>query len=379
MRRYVEYLLIIGITFYTGMLYQSNAFILLGYGEILAGVCSICYLLYMAGKVSVRLSPASDVGEMGKVLPVDLLISNRRILPVGKLKIRIQDEYPVLGKKKTTVFHVTVPGGGSKPGETTIRLAYTARYSGRLTLRIKKAWIYDFLGILPLPIFKKRLSGENTLSIFPQKVSIPIVVERSTRDYAQEREEQAVRGEKPPNESWQIRQYQPGDKLRDIHWKLTAKTDDIMVNEHVSDIGCPVFVFLDYGDGAGKKLRGRRKNVSMEMESYLEIALSLSFSLIECECAHCLVWYDTGMQDVQRMEISSEEDVYLFFRNLENFGGSPAGLSLEDWYQEKYRGNCGNTRLTLTGSFQCLRNGEPIAQYQGKNKKQLLQEQELFV
>lgn len=79
------------------------------------------------------------------------------------------------------------------------------------------------------------------------------------------------------------------------------------------------------------------------------------------------------------MEIRSQEDVYLFFQKLEDFGVAPEGLTLEEWHQEKYRGNCGNTRLTLNAGLQCLRNGELVAEYGGRDRKELLQKQELYV
>lgn len=377
MRRYIEYLLLIAITFYTAVLYRSSAFVLVGYGEIIAGLVMLVYLVYMAGKVSVCVLPSSDVAEMGEQLPVDLVISNRGRLPVGKVRIRVQDVYPLLGRKRTTVFYAAVPAGGKRPGETRLRLGYTASHSGRLILRIKNVRIYDFLGVLPIPVFRRRLEGEAALSIFPDRVSIPIVVERSTVDYAREREEQAVRGEKQPNEAWQIRSYQPGDRLRDIHWKITAKTGELMVNEHTTEIGCPVYVFLDYS--VVQKKGRRKRHYARELETYYRIALSLSSSLVENECPHCLVWFDTGRQDVCRREVRNEEDVYLSFQCLEDFGSAPEGGTLEEWYREKYRGYCGNTTLTLNSRLQCLRNGEVVAEYQGKNIKELLQKQELCV
>lgn len=369
-------MVLIAVTFYMAVLYRSTSFILVGYAEIAAGVVMVCYLLYMAGKVSVSILPSSDIGERGKMLPVDVLISNSGVLPVGKIKVRIQDEYPALGKKKTTVFYATVPGGRKRKGEAKIRLGYMAHHSGRLQLRIKNARLYDFLGMLCIPVLKKRMDGEAILSVFPDRVPVPIVLERSTMDYAAEKEEQAVRGENPPAESWQFRSYQPGDRLRDIHWKLTAKTDEIMVNEHLSEPACPVFLFLDYREKGEKR---RKKKVSERLEDYFGIVLSLSFSLIENECSHCIVWFDSAQNDVRRMEIHSEEEVYLFFQRLENFGSVPDGFSLEEWYVEKYHGNLGAARLTLNSSFQCLRNDELVADYAGKNKRELLKKQELYV
>ena len=34
------------------------------------------------------------------------------------------------------------------------------------------------------------------------------------------------------NDLLQLREYQPGDRIKDIHWKMTAKTDELMVKEY---------------------------------------------------------------------------------------------------------------------------------------------------
>lgn len=379
MRRYIEYLILIAVTFYTAVLYRSTAFILVGYVEIIGGVLLFGYFLCLAGKISVRILPSSDMGEKGKRMPVELLVSNRSFLPVGKVKIKIQEVYPMFGEKRTTTFWATVPAGGRNAGETRICLGYLARHSGRLTLRIRNVRIYDFLGMLPFPLRRKRMGQEACLSIFPDTVSIPIVMKRDTRDYGQERAEQAVRGEEQPPESWEIRTYQPGDRLRAIHWKLSAKTEELMVNETTTEAGCPVYIFLDYQYIRNGKRFHTKKACAEALERFLEIILSLSLSLVENGCKHCLVWFDSQIQDVCRMEIYSQEDIYLFFQQMKDFGSAPEGMTVEEWYRLKYRGSFGNTRLTLNGQFQCLCNGEVMAEYQGKNIKELLQAQELFV
>lgn len=382
-------MILMGTTFYIGILYRSTAFILAGYGELIAGILMFGYLLCLTGKVSVRIVASSDVGEVGKRIPVDLLISNKSFLPVGKVKVQVQDVYPSFGEKKNTTVFATVPGRGTQLGETRIRLGYLSKHSGRLVLRIKRVRRYDFLGIFTVPVVRKKSEQEICLSIFPDTVSVPVVVGRRTRDYGQEKDEQAVRGEEQLPEAWQIRKYQPGDRLRAIHWKLSAKTEELMVNEHMTETGCPVTVFLDYkktGEMKAKKWKKIREKLKKagkyqkkSLEAYFEIILSVSFSLVENGCNHYIVWFDSKKQDVCRREIRSQEDVYLFFQELEDFGSMPEGMVLEEWYQQKYRGNHGITRLVLDEQFRCLRNGELVADYQGKNRKELLQKQELYV
>lgn len=45
-----------------------------------------------------------------------------------------------------------------------------------------------------------------------------------------------------------IREYQPGDRLRDIHWKLSAKQQELMVKERISMAGCEMVIAVVFSD-----------------------------------------------------------------------------------------------------------------------------------
>ena len=52
-------------------------------------------------------------------------------------------------------------------------------------------------------------------------------------------------GSQPP-ELYQIRQYQDGDSMRDIHWKLSAKMDQMMSRQFAAETQCTATVYLDF-------------------------------------------------------------------------------------------------------------------------------------
>ena len=53
--------------------------------------------------------------------------------------------------------------------------------------------------------------------------------------------------EKNPPEVSEIREYRPGDRMHNIHWKLSAKRDEIMVYEFISEQNIMPVIYLAIG------------------------------------------------------------------------------------------------------------------------------------
>lgn len=45
-----------------------------------------------------------------------------------------------------------------------------------------------------------------------------------------------------------IREYRPGDRLRDIHWKLSVKSDELIVKERISMAGSEMVIVMEFLD-----------------------------------------------------------------------------------------------------------------------------------
>ncbi|MBQ8412397.1 MAG: DUF58 domain-containing protein, partial [Lachnospiraceae bacterium] len=105
------------------------------------------------------------------------------------------------------------------------------------------------------------------------------------------------------SEMFDVREYRNGDRIQNVHWKMTAKQDELMVKENSMPRSCPVVLFLDFkGDKA------HRKN----MISFIEIASSISFSLMDAGCMHYVAWYSEADMDITRVKIDNEASLYYF-------------------------------------------------------------------
>ena len=104
-----------------------------------------------------------------------------------------------------------------------------------------------------------------------------------------------IRGD-DSSEVYQVREYRPGDSVRNIHWKLTARQDEIMVRDMNKTLSCPVIICVNLN---GKDC----KNYGHAMSAALESMVSLSFSLIDIRVPHFIAWYDPEKMSITRYRI----------------------------------------------------------------------------
>ena len=75
-----------------------------------------------------------------------------------------------------------------------------------------------------------------------------------------------------------------------MHWKLSARTDELMVKENSLPKACAVAIAADF--------RGIKKG--RQADSFMKLLVSLSFSLMDQKCSHYVAWYDTSINDIVR-------------------------------------------------------------------------------
>lgn len=96
-------------------------------------------------------------------------------------------------------------------------------HCGRITITTPRPVVYDYLGL-----FRKRLPESKSCAVFV----FPKPVESELPAFG--RRNDSIGRPKPGStvaEEHELRLYRPGDSLRHIHWKLTAKTGKLIYRE----------------------------------------------------------------------------------------------------------------------------------------------------
>lgn len=152
--------------------------------------------------------------------PVSVGVSPLRgavVYPRLRLKIGFENRFA--GQKGTFYFYRC--GALRRPIQS--EQPALAAHCGEVALRVRSCRVYDMLGIFFLPV-KTTLTRQIAVYPFPQKPAL-------LPD-----EGQTVIGYRPKSgggfsDDYELRPYQDGDSPRMIHWKLSSRSDDLIVRE----------------------------------------------------------------------------------------------------------------------------------------------------
>lgn len=136
--------------------------------------------------------------------------------PSGRLrcKVRLRE----LSRQESSFVKVRLCGYQKQ----SVRLPCT--HCGCVELSLSQARIYDYLGLVWLPV-KKPPALRTVILPNPEKPSpAPRLSDGLDVSLRPKRGGGSA-------EAHEIRAYREGDSLRDVHWKLSAKTDQLMVRE----------------------------------------------------------------------------------------------------------------------------------------------------
>lgn len=102
-------------------------------------------------------------------------------------------------------------------------------HCGGITVTAHRVRICDYLGLFSMPVWKKE---SKTILVRPQPVPVPLP-EDLHRHVSMQWKPRCGGGFA---ENHELRQYRPGDSLNQVHWKLSAKTGELILREPVEPV-----------------------------------------------------------------------------------------------------------------------------------------------
>ena len=115
----------------------------------------------------------------------------------------------------------------------------TANHCGCMEVELVKAWKYDFLGLFRWPLCKKT---RQKIWIYPKEIQIETIP--SLKKILIPRWKAKGSGFA---ENYDLRPYRPGDSLRQIHWKLSAKIGKIIYREAIVPVHSIPIITMIFG------------------------------------------------------------------------------------------------------------------------------------
>ena len=222
----LRYCILFGLTLYAWNFFRSYFLFL----ALILIVCSpvVSFLLLWFSRDKLRAQavlPDNRVGRDTEIFfDINVLGSGRFAAFTADVTYSWSNLFTGYSERKKQHLWVA-PGGGSK-----IKQLLSSRYAGRVDIQIEAFEVYDLFHMFCLrgcdksdayvivwPSFSETDEEEiySCVEGFPKENEI----KKRGIDY---------------NPDYEIREYIPGDELKSIHWKLSAKQEQLMVRERLA-------------------------------------------------------------------------------------------------------------------------------------------------
>ena len=221
MKKWILFVLSVVLLYYVALIYNSRSMLFLVFVVLILEFFLQIYNLFLFWRLQVSIHTPISIIDSNSVIPVELTLSNRSLFPAGQVQVQLQATYPMRKKKQSFKLCSVVPGRKRGQSRSSIKLRFDLkpRYIGKVELSIRRACVLDLLGILPLLLRRKYVVDQSSVIVLPEKQEISLELDSLVQQYSVNREaEIRINGEKNPPEIAWIREYQPGDALRDIHY-----------------------------------------------------------------------------------------------------------------------------------------------------------------
>ncbi len=216
----------------------------------------------LLGKAAIQVFVECDTvkAQKNQTVEYEMRIINSSPLPYPFLETYISEprDDGVRCNKKKFILSLVSFGGH------VIRNKVTFRYRGLYEIGVECIYISDLFRM-----FAVRLDVENyaAVTVYPRKMTFERVAPPFTTDSPSAVVSRNVTGER--TEPSDIRDYVAGDPVKNIHWKLSSKADDIKLREYGSVEDRHVYIFCDLAKAthapeksASQIYEALRKNIS---------------------------------------------------------------------------------------------------------------------
>ncbi|MBQ4065414.1 MAG: DUF58 domain-containing protein, partial [Clostridia bacterium] len=175
--------------------------------------------------VSVETAGKDRVISRGEKLSVPIRVVNRGLIPVSAAEIHMSVPDTDRHRARRAVRRISLPPFA---GSTTdAGLPFDSR--GLYTVGVEELFLFDFLRLIRV---RKRVGRRLSVRVLPNRRAPAPWLLPALRGGAGE---EALREGDFSGGYSDVREYRPGDGMKAVHWKLSAKTEELQVKKGVAE------------------------------------------------------------------------------------------------------------------------------------------------
>lgn len=237
------YIILVALIFVFHILYKGDlSFILLAF-LIVMPVVLFVILAIQAAMLKISVSCAVKSAERGKPEVLKITLDNPTVFPVTacRLKIRYKSFFPP-DKPVSEKYSVVVPV--SQRTRESVTVSFTPEHCGYVDISVKNVRISDMLG---LSVLFRKARFTDRIVVLPAIFPFDPDMEKSFAYSSDSDVFSTVKPGDDPSEIFELREYQDGDSMNRIHWKLSSRGESFIVKELSKPISSRILIICDTG------------------------------------------------------------------------------------------------------------------------------------
>lgn len=297
MIRWMVYGAVLASTVYTAVLYNSAALLFLAEVELLP---LLLFLLLFVQRLFCRISFSQteyflEAGKEG-MLP-RLWVENKTGIPMRRLQVRIRMENETTKERVKRKVRYAID-----KRESDVPVLEQEPGYGIWQLSCEKIRLYDLSGCFFL---RKWGRIRCRLVCLPKAYEMKGIQKGAGEGWEEGTVRETGTVPKDPSFLCQVREYRQGDRIQDVHWKLSAKKGDLLVKEY----GWPKEDPLVFG----------LNTAGLDPER-MELIYSLLMNCVHGRQELLLVWKEKKTGRLMECQIRTEEEAAFGMEELMRYG-----------------------------------------------------------
>lgn len=290
--------LIISVLFF--ILYDGNISFMICAFTFLLPLISVILNLIARMFIKIQLEIETSCCTSDQSVPMKITITNNSVIPVPSAEITLSYKLETgKGEEKMKICTPVFPMNSQ-----TLSAGFSSKHYGMVKCRISSVRIYDFLRLSSFKISKRNCNRDPfEITVLPEALPLNNSVSAFNEQGIDSSEFSPDKPGNDPSEIFGIKEYSDGDKLSRIHWKLTAKTDSLMVKEYSLPLVecCTIVTDLYIQPG-----RAGREEI---YDAELQLAYSLSAFLQNNDLRHSVAVYNEQAELLRQQVVFDEQTV----------------------------------------------------------------------
>ena len=242
-RAWVLYILLLFGSFLFFLFYTEYISFFLFAAVLLFPLFSLLFFLLGKRKIRLHIQPVFPLAKSG-TCSFTLGIEKPCFLPLLKLRTKVILKNTFSGEELSQIMEFPL-----SRGKTSLSIPCTSNCCGRVLLSLSPCRVYDFTRLFYASVPSPQ--PEAAFFLPPVPLFEPEGQAFSRAEGMEETNSRRRGGD--PSEIFDLRSWQAGDRLRDIHWKLSMRTEETIVKEHASPMLPPLRLYIHFCGNAAEQ------------------------------------------------------------------------------------------------------------------------------